>query len=64
MEKQEVIDLMKTSKNDKEWNANCATVKNAHGNSYPDFWYAEIISSGLCDEVLGAGSSEIKITAG
>lgn len=62
MEQQEVIDLMKSSKNSQEWNANCDKVKAAHNGGYPPYWYKEIILSGLCDETLGEGSSKIKIT--
>lgn len=64
MEKQEVLDLMRSSSNNQEWNKNCDTVKEAHNNSYPSYWYVEVILSGLCDEVLGAGSSELKIVSG
>lgn len=64
MEKQEVIDLMKSSKDKNEWNQNCNTVKNAHNNDYPSWWYSEIILSGLCDKTLGKGSSELKIITG
>jgi hypothetical protein len=62
MEKHEVLDLMRSSKNSKEWNVNCDTIKKAHNNNYPDWWYQEVILSGLCDEVMGAGSSTIKIS--
>ena len=64
MEKQEVIDLMRSSSNSKEWNENCSKVKRAHNNSYPSYWFQEIILSGLCDEVLGQGASQIKIVTG
>lgn len=62
MEKQEVIDLMASSDNSIEWGENCDIVKAAHGGQYPDYWYAEIILSGLCDKTLGAGSSTLRIT--
>lgn len=63
MDKNEVINLMKSSKSHQEWNANCDTVKKAHGGGYPDYWYQEIILSGLCDRTLGEGSSTIKISS-
>lgn len=50
MTEQEVIALMKTSKSEKEWNANCDKVK-AACNGYPDFWYSAIILSGLAAQV-------------
>ena len=37
MEKQEVIELMKSSKNSKEWNENCDKVKKDNNNDYPFF---------------------------
>ena len=59
--KEEVISLMRSSKSSTEWNSNCAIVKKEF-NGYPDFWYETIILPRLSDEVLGKGSSEIKIT--
>jgi hypothetical protein len=50
MTKQEVIDLMSGSKTEKEWNENCDKVKAAF-NGYPDFWYAEIVLSGIAGVV-------------
>lgn len=49
MQEQEVIELMKSSKNEQEWNANCNKVKLAN-NGYPDFWYSSIIASGIYAE--------------
>nr|QBM02727.1 hypothetical protein [uncultured archaeon] len=63
MEKQEVIELMKSSKNSKEWNENCDKVKKDNNNDYPSWWYFEIILSGLCDNTLGSGSSKMKISS-
>jgi len=47
MTKEEVIDLMKTSKNSGEWNANCDIVKDAHNGGYPSYWTQTIVRSGL-----------------
>lgn len=52
MTKQEVIDLMKSSKDEKEWNLNCDTVQKVHNGHYPDYWFSEIISSGLFQNML------------
>lgn len=60
MEKNEAIELMKSSKTKQEWNDNTDKVKAAFGG-YPEWWYAEIVTSGLMDETLGAGASQIKI---
>lgn len=46
MNEQEVVDLMKSSKSENEWNKNADKVKSAY-NGYPDFWYKSIIMSGL-----------------
>ena len=58
MNKQEVIDLMKSSKSKTEWNNNCDKVKRECGGSYPEYWYSEIILSGLINEII----SDAKIT--
>jgi hypothetical protein len=49
-EEEYVIDLMLGSKSKEEWNNNCDKVKEKFGD-YPDFWYKDIVSSGLADEV-------------
>ena len=64
MTQEEVINLMKSSKNPQEWNANCNKVKESNDNNYPNYWYAEVILSGLIDKTLGEGSSTIKFTTG
>ena len=64
MEKQEVLDLMRSSQNSIEWNKNCDIVKKSNNNQYPSWWYSEVILSGLCDEILGNGASQIKIVSG
>jgi len=62
MEKQEVMDLLKSSKNSSEWNANCDTIKKAFNGGYPAWWYQEVVLSGFMDDTLGPGSSTIKIS--
>ncbi len=66
MTKDEVLSLMRSSKSSSEWAANCDKVKSLHpskfGGQYPEYWYEAVIESGLMDEVLGPGSSDIKIT--
>ena len=68
MEKQVVIDLMTSSKSKEEWNENCDKVKAAHNGGYPEWWYVEIIESGLYSRVrmgwvgnLEKVSGELKI---
>lgn len=52
MTKEECIALMKSSRNDQEWNENCDKVKKAHGGGYPDYWYSTFIVSGMINEIL------------
>lgn len=47
---QEVVALMKSSRSEAEWNANCDKVKAAN-DGYPSFWYKAIISSGLMSSI-------------
>lgn len=49
---------MSESSSRDDWNKRVDEVKAANGG-YPDFWYPKIIQSGLCDRVMGAGSSTI-----
>lgn len=51
MTKQDVIDLMDSSKSEAKWNANADKVKAAF-DGYPDFWYEAIILSGLLTRVM------------
>ena len=45
-QKQNVVNLMKSSRSEPEWNNNCDAVKAAN-NGYPSWWYAEIILSAV-----------------
>ena len=60
MEKQEAIELLKSSKTKDQWNENTDKIKAAFGG-YPEWWYATVVTSGLMDSVLGEGASQIKI---
>lgn len=42
--------LMRSSKSESEWNANCDKVKAANGG-YPQFWYPAIILMGILSSV-------------
>ena len=63
MTEQEVIDLMKSSKSETEWNKNCDTVK-AKCGGYPSFWYTKIVISGLASQTAATwgGNAEIHVT--
>jgi hypothetical protein len=55
-------EVMESSTSEPEWNQ----VKKAFGG-YPDFWFATIIQSGLCDRVSkrwGGTGSKITIRSG
>jgi len=47
----DVIELMKSSKSEKEWNDNCDKVKAANGD-YPGSWFRVIMLSGLANDVM------------
>jgi hypothetical protein len=49
---QKVVDLMRSSSSEKEWNENCDKVKAENGNDYPEFWFRAIIMSGLHNDVV------------
>ena len=51
MSKDEVVNLMLSSKSEKEWNDNCEKVVKGCGGQYPSFWYKEIILSGVYGNV-------------
>lgn len=46
MTKEQVVELMSSSKSEKEWNDNCDKVKKACGG-YPSFWYSAVILGGV-----------------
>lgn len=58
MEKQEVIELMESSKSRAEWIKNCDTVKEAFNDDYPDFWDSEIIKTGLLGATMARWTYE------
>ena len=49
MSEQEVVNLMKSSKSEEEWNANCDLVRKKCGG-YPSFWYSAIVLSGVLSQ--------------
>lgn len=44
--RENVVNLMKSSKTENEWKINCDKVKQAN-NGYPSFWYEAVILSNL-----------------
>lgn len=67
MNEQQVRELMMSSQTEEEWNDNTRKVKAACGGDYPEFWYAEIILSGVARDAAtrwsGTDEAKIKITA-
>jgi len=63
MTQQEVIDLMKSSNTEAEWNANADKVKKAFDGGYPNWWFATIVMSGILRETAAkwGDDGEIKI---
>jgi hypothetical protein len=64
MNKESVIELMKSSQSEEDWNNNVDRVKAAF-TGYPDWWFAEIVASGLLKETAAkwGGAGEIQITS-
>lgn len=58
----EVLALMKSSKSEKEWQDNCTKVKKAHSGQYPEYWYDEIVVSGLASRMAKSfGDADIRV---
>lgn len=53
MDKKEIIDLMKTSTSPADWNLNAQKVMDQNAGRLPDWWYDELIASGI--KVLTVG---------
>lgn len=51
MNEAEVVELMRSSTSEEQWDDNCDRVKEAC-NGYPDFWYPAILSSGVMAETV------------
>ena len=62
MNQEQVLELMRSSKNETEWNANFDKVKSACGG-YPDFWFSSIILSGLLKQVSAKWGGDDQIHA-
>jgi hypothetical protein len=47
MTKQDVVNLMRSSRSQEEWNQNARLVKNAFGGDYPAWWFQVLVQAGL-----------------
>jgi hypothetical protein len=65
MNEEQVVELMKSSKSEDEWDANTRKVKGAFNGQYPYFWYKAIIASGVATQMASSSgsSSDIQVTA-
>lgn len=65
MNQTDVVNLMKSSQSEAEWNANCKKVKQAFGGDFPNFWYSAIIAPGVPAATARSygGSADMRITA-
>ena len=63
MTQDQVVELMKSSNSEIEWNTNRNKVKKTCGG-YPDFWHSAIVLSGVAAETAKkfGGSAKITIT--
>ena len=66
MDENKVVELMKSSKSEQEWNKNCNTVRKSHGGAYPTFWYKAIVLSGVSGETAAkwGDTDQIEIIIG
>jgi hypothetical protein len=62
MTEQQVVDLMKSSTTQADWNKNIEKVKTAFSGNYPPFWYPAIIASGLMAKTMGEASTQIRVS--
>jgi len=60
MTEQEVVELMKSSQSETEWDANCEIVK-SKCDGYPSFWYSSIVLSGVLTQTAAKWGSDGKI---
>jgi hypothetical protein len=60
MTREEVIQLMRSSRTEQEWNDNCNKVMKAC-DGYPHYWFEAIVSSGLMSTVTARFGNDDKI---
>lgn len=57
MTKDEVISLLRTTRSEQQWNDACDKIKQAFGGKYPDWWFLEVLASGLMAEISSTWES-------
>jgi hypothetical protein len=58
MTEADVVALMKTSRDAKEWDANIEIVKEAFWGGYPSFWWTAMMMSGVAHNIQQSWMSE------
>lgn len=53
MDKKEVMELLESVQTYKQWADACDKIKRAHGYGYPDYWFKDVLQSGMADRILG-----------
>lgn len=56
-----LAEYMGDAADEADWSRRIKAVKRLHGGDYPANWYTDVITSGLMDRTLGAGSSAIHV---
>jgi len=61
----DVVEYMKLSKSDADWDCRCDDVKDANSGGYPAFWYRAIMFSGVAAATSAkwGGDAEIHVEA-
>ena len=60
MNEVEVVELIKSSKTEQEWNDNCDTVKEKC-SGYTDFWFSTIVQSGIAKATTDSFNSSVEL---
>jgi len=50
---EKMLQRLRETKSEAEWNATCDEVKKANNGGYPTDWFAKVILSGLAHEAQG-----------
>ena len=61
MTKDEVIDLLEKCQSSEDWRIACRIIKEEHENGYPDFWWKEVILSGVGDRIAARWGSDMQL---
>ena len=51
--KETYLAILRSTKNEKEWNEACDLIKEDFGGSYPSWWYKDVLMSGFAASMMG-----------